>query len=131
MRRNLDAMTPSTAPVWGFAMHHGDRLRIARDRRGLSQEQLAELSAVSRASIANYEAGKPMRRLQGRALAMALGVSYDWLATGEEAPSGDDGNEVRPERFELPTFWLGAERHLTVVPPLDDTGDRGREAKAA
>lgn len=74
--------THSVEPVDGFDFHHGDRLRKARDERGLTQEQLADISSVSRQSIANYEAGKPMRKLQRRALAMALGVSDEWLEKG-------------------------------------------------
>lgn len=74
--------TETQTSTWGFTFHHGDRLRKAREQRDLTQAQLAEVSSVSRASIANYEAGKTMRKLQGKTLALALGVSYDWLKDG-------------------------------------------------
>ena len=41
-----------------IAEKFGNRLRELRTRKGLSQQQLAEIMAVSRASIAMYESGR-------------------------------------------------------------------------
>ena len=41
-----------------IAEKFGNRLRELRTRKGLSQQQLAEMMAVSRASIAMYESGR-------------------------------------------------------------------------
>jgi transcriptional regulator with XRE-family HTH domain len=57
-------------------MQNTSRLRELRDRAALSQEDLAQRSGVSRATIADLEAGKrPARPSTRRKLAKALGVS--------------------------------------------------------
>lgn len=58
----------------------GQRIAELRRERGLKQDELAELSTLSRISIARYEAGKiePGARALGR-IAEALGVSTDAL----------------------------------------------------
>jgi transcriptional regulator with XRE-family HTH domain len=63
-----------------------DRIRHARRRLGLSQEELAKASGVSAATIVQAELGN--RRPQGRTLrklAAALGVEVADLLEGEEA----------------------------------------------
>jgi transcriptional regulator with XRE-family HTH domain len=75
----------------------GDRLRKAREARGLSQTELSEMADISRRSISKYEADEAMpRRPQLLAWAMATGVPTDWLEQGES---------VRPKGLEPPTFW--------------------------
>ena len=59
-------------------------LRSLRERAALSQEDLAEKSGVSRATIADLEAGKrPARPSTRRKLADALGVEPKALMKGE------------------------------------------------
>ena len=57
-----------------------NRLRVARAERDLSQEQLAELAAVSRQTISSIETGQycPSALLAFR-LALVLGVRVDEL----------------------------------------------------
>ena len=58
----------------------GSRIRQARDRAGLTQEQLAERIGVSRTAIARYESGEIEPKLHNlAAIAMALSVSCDEL----------------------------------------------------
>ena len=58
----------------------GSRIRQARDRAGLTQEQLAERIGVSRTAIARYESGEIEPKLHNlAAIALALGVSCDEL----------------------------------------------------
>ena len=86
------------APEWTLT----DRLRKAREYRGLSQAELADLTGVSARSVFNYEAGRTTpRRPQLIAWALATGVCLDWLE-----------NDVRPKGLEPPTFWLGVWRRL-------------------
>jgi len=57
------------------------RLRRARNYRKLTQDQLEELSGVSRCQISLYERSDRLPTLQSAVmLADALGVSLDWLA---------------------------------------------------
>jgi transcriptional regulator with XRE-family HTH domain len=59
------------------------RLRKLRDQAALSQTDLAERSGVSRATIADLEAGKrPARPSTRRKLAKALGVGPEELVDG-------------------------------------------------
>jgi transcriptional regulator with XRE-family HTH domain len=56
-------------------MQTTSKLRELRDRASLSQEDLAKVSDVSRATIADLERGKrPARPSTRRKLASALGV---------------------------------------------------------
>src|SRR5918992_5776260 len=65
----------------------GERLRAAREAAGLSQRQLA-FQGCSPAYISRIEAGDRIPSLQLlRELGRRLGVSEDYLATGNSAPS--------------------------------------------
>ncbi len=62
------------------------RLRELRDRAMLSQEELARQAGVSRATVADLEAGKRgAQAATGRKLAEALGVSPGDLLAHDEA----------------------------------------------
>jgi len=74
----------------------GQRLREARERANLTQEQLADAAGVSQQAICGYETG---RRSGGRyatviAIAAALGVDPAWLAGTDEGKQhgADRGN---------------------------------------
>ncbi len=58
----------------GEPKHHLSRLKEHRERRGLTQMELAKLSGVGRATIARYEGGEARRPHPGtvRKLAKAL-----------------------------------------------------------
>jgi transcriptional regulator with XRE-family HTH domain len=95
-----EVVVKGDAPPWTLA----DRLRKAREHRGLDQTELADLMGVSQRSIRNYEAGRTTpRRPQLIAWAFATGVSLEWL------------EDVRPKGLEPLTFWLGAWRYLRVA----------------
>lgn len=53
-------------------MKPGQRLRDAREKRGMSQQKLAVAVGVSRTSVANWEEGKPIRDKYIPALMAAL-----------------------------------------------------------
>lgn len=62
-----------------------ERLRLARRRQALTQQQLQELSGVWFNAISRYEKGHVAPSLESAAkLARALGVSLDWLSGLEE-----------------------------------------------
>lgn len=70
----------SAAKDTGF----GQRLRALRRRRGLTQQQLQDLSGVGRAYISVVEAGKILKpsSYHANALALALGVPPEYLTSG-------------------------------------------------
>lgn len=59
------------------------RLKHARKLRGMNQIQLAEKAGVATGTVGNIESGKRGIKSSALALARALSVSPDWLATGE------------------------------------------------
>lgn len=63
-----------------------DRLIAARERAGLSQTELGEISDMASTQISRYEAGRAVpRRAVTKRLADALGVAFEWLAHGKGA----------------------------------------------
>lgn len=66
----------------------GDRVKAARMRRALSQEQLGRETGVSEATINRIERGlnAQPRFVTIHKLAGALGVDPGWLLTGEGEP---------------------------------------------
>lgn len=80
---------PSTLPL---------RLQQAREWRGYTQEEMADVLGVSRATVSNYERSvgkKGISKLQVNAWAAFCDVDVEWLKTGIEA-SGDPENDGTP-----------------------------------
>lgn len=94
------------------------RLYLARDMVGLTQQQLAELMGVSRRTVVYAETGeKAPRRPTVAAWSLATGVPMVWLETGE-TPAGDNpdgGGVVRHQGLEPRTRWFGALGHLRAA----------------
>ena len=65
----------------------GERVRRARQRLALSQDNLAEMSGVPKVTISRVENSRygPPRPSTVRRLATALGVTPAWLLYGEES----------------------------------------------
>jgi len=74
------------------------RLVLAREWRGYTQDELADVLDVSRATISNYERGVGKRgisRLQVNAWAAFCDVDVEWLKTGAAPETMDpDPSEV-------------------------------------
>lgn len=65
----------------------GSRIREARKRLGLNQEQLAELARLNRVTIAKYESGKVEPGAQALSrIADALEITVDQLLGRDEEP---------------------------------------------
>lgn len=60
------------------------RVRVARQRAGMTQSQLAERIGVTRGAVANWEITKRPKPSVSNLIeiALATGVSFEWLATG-------------------------------------------------
>jgi len=67
-------------------MKFKDKLRLQRDKVGISQEKLAEIAGVTRGSIANYEQGAsyPKNRDVYNKLADFFGVDVNYFLTEDE-----------------------------------------------
>lgn len=69
-----------------------ERIRRARRRAGLSQARLAELINVRRSAVSNWEStsNEVVPSMQSLlAVAVACGVSLEWLGTGRSSVSVD------------------------------------------
>ena len=67
-------------------MKFGEKLRLARKRKKLTQEELAKLVGVSKRTIVNYESGEiyPKGRKMYTTLAKTLGLSTNYLLSEDE-----------------------------------------------
>lgn len=66
-----------------FKKTFAGRLALAREKRGLSQEQLAEKAGVSQVTINHIETGRNASSKKLVDIARALQVPAEWLANGE------------------------------------------------
>jgi transcriptional regulator with XRE-family HTH domain len=79
-----------------FAAEFGARLRAAREKRGLTQQQLAEGVDTYAPQISKYESGEVVPEGETlAALAAVLDVSLDELILGRPADRPDDVRDVR------------------------------------
>ncbi|MBL4863250.1 MAG: helix-turn-helix domain-containing protein [Crocinitomicaceae bacterium] len=67
-----------------------DRLKEARQAAGISQDELAELAGISQVTIQKIESGKILQSKKLAPIAVAMGISLDWLATGRGSPALSD-----------------------------------------
>jgi transcriptional regulator with XRE-family HTH domain len=63
--------------------HIGERLRVIRRERGLTQAQLGELSGTNQAVIQKIENGNSLRPRQILKIAEVLEVNPAWLQFGD------------------------------------------------
>src|SRR5688572_21240357 len=80
-------------------MDLGDRVKLWRRERGLSQERLAEMARVSTRTVQRTEAGDRTRVTTVGALANALEVTATQLYSG---PPSEELNELK-DSFTCPT----------------------------
>lgn len=119
VKPGVDALdSDSTAPESGI----GDRIRAAREARGLSQTSLAARTqlndstgkGVGRTVLFGYETGKfrPGAR-EIRLLCQALSVTPNWLILGDEAASTQASLEMVRKRD-----WIAAVRLAMAISVL-------------
>lgn len=64
----------------GFMVSLGNRIRLARERAGYTQEKVAEKVGVSRSAVSRWEQGEIEPKVQNLvAIAALLNVSTDYL----------------------------------------------------
>lgn len=92
----------------------GDRLREARERNGLTQQELGEAMGVDQQRIQKLETGvtKTYKERFVIDLAGKLDVSPAWLALGEE-----DIEKLSGEAFDVARMWdqLSAESRSKIL----------------
>lgn len=92
-------------PEWSL----GDRLRKARETRRMSQSELGEALGMTRVTVGRYETDvrEPPRSVL-MAWAMATGVPFAWIETGEAPSPGGDGASAGepPAGIEPATYSL-------------------------
>ena len=86
----------------------GERLKAAREQRRLDQVELAYRSGVSQATISALEKRRSVRSKYTGQLAKALGVSYEWLASGvgESKARPHLAEQAAPDVDNLNFEWL-------------------------
>lgn len=98
-------------PEWTF----GDRIRKTRLSVGMDQRTFAENIGATASSLATWETDRVRPRdliAVAKRIELLTRVPASWLLGLYEdpQPGGPAAGEgvARPERFELPTFWLVA-----------------------
>lgn len=100
-------------PTWTL----GDRLRKARVEKGYSTAELAQKIGMSRATVSSAENGKnePYKNTV-KLWALATGVDFYWLLTGETPAPSDDGTGVEYRApSQIRTDDLFFKRRQTVI----------------
>lgn len=97
----------------------GQRLRLLREQRGQSQEEIAKLIGVGRTTYLKYESGenKPTRKL--KELATLFNVTSDYIMGFSDNPHGLPRVEQVEHFDELPLF----DEPIPPDKPKDDDFD--------
>lgn len=83
------------------------RLKFARKRCGLNQEQLAELSGIGQSVISKIERGDIQKTTGIVALSKALDCSPLWLETGDDEPGDQDGQQTKHGNVDAARAFTG------------------------
>lgn len=90
----------------------GDRIRQARKRQGLTQDQLAKACGVTRSAVSQWESGgiQGIEAANLHAAARYLGVTVDWLLSGSEPATVDrvaEGSDIYQTAggLQIHDFW--------------------------
>lgn len=123
MRRNESmlarrASSPLVKPTSTLEdMTLGERMRIAREKRGMTQRELAREVGVSSQAISLIENGtsKGLRPENLIAVCDALRIRPRWLAIGK-GPMQDDYEELSPDALVIAHNWaaLSPEQRAAV-----------------
>jgi transcriptional regulator with XRE-family HTH domain len=65
-------------------MKYGDRLKLAREHEGLSQEELAKVSGVGQGTISKIERGDQNSSGYDAVLSHTLSIDAMWLYSGKD-----------------------------------------------
>ena len=85
-------------------MKYGERLKLARDHMGFSQEDLAKESNVGQGTISKIERGDQNSSGYDAVLSHALQIEAMWLNTGKDEFAPDwliPGNKTSTRKFNI------------------------------
>jgi transcriptional regulator with XRE-family HTH domain len=82
-------------------MEFKDRLKVAREKAGLTQTQLAEAVGMTQATISELERGKSASTAFNARIAKECSVSAIWLETGEGAATLESAAATVRDRFAM------------------------------
>lgn len=99
-----------------------DRLKWARARAGLSQEELGAKAGVSQSTIGNLEAGTRNSARRLPQIADTLGVSALWLAEGKGRPTSD-ADTAESYDSALVAASAGAKALIDAILKADKAGE--------
>jgi transcriptional regulator with XRE-family HTH domain len=111
-------MTTESAGGRTYKFGVGDRLRVAREVAGLSQDELAQLTGISRQTISNYELGASRKPKPPYIAAIALATHFnrDWIEHGTEPEPDGGGEPLRAAPSQRPTQgWAGMQALLQIA----------------
>jgi SOS-response transcriptional repressor LexA len=84
-----------------------ERLKFARKRCKLNQDQLAELSGIGQGVISKIERGSIKKTTGIVALARALDCNPFWLETGEDQPGESEGQQIKRGNVDVARAFTG------------------------
>lgn len=91
--------------LYSIGMTIGKRIRAARARLDMGQEQLAEAVGVTKQAVYEWEVkGKAPQADKVAALRQALRVTFAWLLAGDGPPPDKDSPEVRMDDWMVTAF---------------------------
>ena len=84
----------------------GKRIRIARESRGLTLDQVADALGVTRQAVSQYEkkGTGPEGAVKLMKLRAVLEVTFAWLIAGDGPPPEKDSQEVRMDDWMVKTY---------------------------
>ncbi len=96
------------------------RVKLLRERSGLTQPELAKKVGLSLSTIQNYESGKFPRGEHAVSLAKALTCSIDWLLTGEESAARSEATPTpaQPLPGSLPGVSFCTDCDVVLIPKV-------------
>ena len=105
----------------------GERIKEARQERGLSQEELAQIINSTKSAISRYESGKRQPRIeQLKSIASALDVDVNWLMNGYTLEQRYQvWKEKVSRRFEEADAWKKGKDRLNVA--FDSLNNSGQQ----
>lgn len=100
----------------------GERVRYMREQTGLSQARLAEMAGTSQQAIQQIESGKTERPRFLHEIAQALGVTTDWLKTGQDGPVATQTIRQIADYLNIPASDLTGESGTGLPGPTKGIG---------
>lgn len=97
-------------------MKIGHRIKESRERKGVSQGELARRLGVSQPTISDWENGKTDPTVENmRTLAVELNVWFEWMATGRGAKDYVQGVQEPRQEYRVQADLPPDERDLQAV----------------